>query len=533
MAPLIEVKGLTVEYNGKKALDNVDLTLDEGEIVGIIGRSGSGKTILLNVLRSVDESIPAAGQVTFHVTMCEKCGRVEMPGKAGTACPKCGGMLSPLSCNMLDGSNAEIRRRIARRISIMIQRTFGIYGDDTVIDNVLKALDDSGYEGDRIMKAAEIIEQVKLSHRMIHIARDLSGGEKQRVVLARQLAREPMLLLADEPTGTLDPKTARIVHQNIKSLSKELGITVLITSHFPEVIEDMATGAILLENGRVLKSGSPSELIKEFMGSENAIEKKTIEIGNPVIRINSITKKYFSVDRGVINAINNVSFDIKEGEIFGIVGTSGAGKTSLVNIITGNLEPTGGNAEMKIGDEWINMCEPGYYARGRAKPYIGLLHQEYDLYPHRTVIDNMTESIGLDFPAELGEFKALHTLQAAGFTKERSKDILESYPGELSDGERHRVALAQVLIKEPLVIVLDEPTGTMDPITKKTVVNSILSAREDMGETFIVVSHDMDFVEMICDRVAYMKFGKLVSLGTPEEVIPQVVEAPVQQVKND
>ncbi len=119
------------------------------------------------------------------------------------------------------------------------------------------------------MRAADLIDRVRLSHRMMHIARDLSGGEKQRVVLARQLAKEPMLLLADEPTGTLDPKTAVVVHDCIKSMSKELGITILITSHFPEVIQELATRAILLEDGRIVKNGSPSEVIAELLkGSE-------------------------------------------------------------------------------------------------------------------------------------------------------------------------------------------------------------------------------------------------------------------------
>ena len=189
----------------------------------------------------------------------------------------------------------------------MIQRTFGIYGDDTVIENVLKALDDSGYKGDRIMRAAELLDQVKLSHRMMHIARDLSGGEKQRVVLARQLAKEPMMLLADEPTGTLDPKTAAVVHHNIKALSKDLGITVLITSHFPEVIEEMATRAILLENGKIKAMGAPHEVIKAFMGDEKVVEKKIVETGSPIINVKDLSKKYFSVDRGVINAVNGVS----------------------------------------------------------------------------------------------------------------------------------------------------------------------------------------------------------------------------------
>jgi len=170
----------------------------------------------------------------------------------------------------------------------------------------------------------------------------------------------------------------------------------------------------------------------------------------------------------------------------------------------------------------VDMAEPGYYARGRAKPYIGLLYQEYDLYPHHTVIENLTDSIGLDFPAELAEKKAIGTLQIAGFSEARSREIMDRYPGELSEGERHRVSFARALIKEPHLIVLDEPTGTMDPITKQSVISSIFTAREEAGETFIIVSHDMEFVDKVCDRVAFMKGGKIVAMGRPEEVLPGV-----------
>jgi methyl coenzyme M reductase system subunit A2 len=112
----------------------------------------------------------------------------------------------------------------------------------------------------------------------------------------------------------------------------------------------------------------------------------------------------------------------------------------------------------------------------------------------------------------------------AGFTDLKAKEILNRYPGELSDGERHRVALAQVLIREPRLVILDEPTGTMDPITKMDVKHSILNAREEMDETFIVVSHDMDFVRDICDRVALIKGGRIIRMGPTNEVLKEITE---------
>ena len=120
--------------------------------------------------------------------------------------------------------------------------------------------------------------------------------------------------------------------------------------------------------------------------------------------------------------------------------------------------------------------------------------------------------------------KAIVTLKTAGFSEGKSKEILHRFPGELSDGERHRVALAQVLIREPRIVILDEPTGTMDPITKQDVKHSILNARDEMDETFIVVSHDMGFVRDICDRLAFMRGGKIIQIGPTAEVLRQVTE---------
>jgi len=366
---------------------------------------------------------------------------------------------------------------------------------------------------------------VKLSHRMMHIARDLSGGEKQRVVLARQLAKNPALLFADEPTGTLDPETAQLVHAMLLDAAKKNAMGMVVTSHFSQVIEDMANRALLLADGEIAAIGSPKSVIKSFAKDYHEIEDAgPAEIGEKILAARDVTKRYISVDRGVVKAVNSVTFDVAKKEIFGIIGKSGAGKTTLSRIISGIIEPTSGEMNVLIGEDWVDMTKPGIDQRGRAKEYIGLLHQEYDLFPHRTVIDNLTDSIGLEFPKELAVRKAIVTLRMAGFSEDKAKSILNRFPGELSDGERHRVALAQVLIREPRLVILDEPTGTMDPITKQDVKHSILHARDEMDETFIVVSHDMDFVRDICDRLALMRGGKIIETGPTAQVLAQVTD---------
>jgi methyl coenzyme M reductase system subunit A2 len=262
-------------------------------------------------------------------------------------------------------------------------------------------------------------------------------------------------------------------------------------------------------------------------------EKKDSVVGEPIIKVADLVKKYISVSRGVIYAVGGISFDVREGEIFGLAGTSGAGKTTTSEILMGNVQPTSGDVQVRVGDEWVDMKVPGPDNRGRAVKYMGILHQEYGLYTHRTIIDNLTESIGIDLPYELAVRKAVQTLVTTGFTENKARSILRKMADEISEGERHRVALAQILMKEPNIIVMDEPTGTMDPITRIEVTKSILKARDEMGDTFVIVSHDMDFLKDICDRVALMRQSRIVDIGDPDNVLSQLTEKELTEASGE
>jgi methyl coenzyme M reductase system, component A2 len=527
LAPFIEIRDLTVRFGNVEALRNINLTIKEGESVGILGRSGSGKSVLMHVLRGVESFPGISGSVIFHVARCMKCRHVETPSLVGKTC-RCGGVLEPFDADFVKlDINDPLRRDIARRIAIMLQRTFALYGDERVIVNVMRAVEESGESSEALSvhRAADLLDEVNLSHRMMHVARELSGGEKQRVVLARQLAKSPMILLADEPTGTLDPATAKVVHESIKRAVKDFNMTLIITSHWEDVMVELADRAILLDQGEIKSEGAPKDVAAQFLAMAGELsQREAAVVGEPIIRAYETSKRYISIDRGVVKAVDNVSFEVNEGEIFGLVGVSGGGKTTLSKLISGIITPTSGNIWVRVGDEWVDMTILGSSGRGRATKYIGVLHQEYTLYPSRTVIDNLTESIGLALPFELAERKAIHTLTTVGFTEEQAETVLDKMPDELSEGERHRIAMAQVLIKEPSIVILDEPTGTMDAITKIEVSKSILNAREELGETFVIVSHDMDFVKNVCDRAMLMRNGKAVFTGVPDAVLAKITE---------
>lgn len=513
----IKIENITKTFNGVAVLKNVNMTIEEGSVLGILGRSGSGKSILINMLRGMKDYKPDSGRIIYNIALCPNCMKVEAPSKAGEKCG-CGGKFEAQSIDFWN-CERQIFAAIKRRISIMLQRTFALYEEDTVIENVMKAI--KGHEeNESISIAIDLLEMAQMTHRITHIARDLSGGEKQRVVLARQIAKEPMLFLADEPTGTLDPKTAQLIHQALLDGVKNKGTTMIITSHWPEVMRKLSDYVIWLEKGEIIEEGQPDEVVEKFLKQVPVPEKKEVfQTGGPIIEMENVKKHYYSIERGVVKAVNGIDLVVNESEIFGIVGLSGAGKTTLSRILYGLTDPSSGTINVKLGETWVDMTEKGPMGRGRVKPYLGILHQEYSLYPHRNILVNLTEAISLELPAEFAKIKAIYVLKAVGFDEEDAAVILKKYPDELSGGERHRVALAQVLIKEPKIVILDEPTGTMDPITRVQVTDSIRKARDELSQTFLIISHDMDFVLDVCDRAALMRGGKILKEGDPESIV--------------
>ncbi len=518
------IHNVSKKFGGSYALRDVSATIRSGEILGLIGRSGAGKSVLINMLRGSPDYRPDAGKVIYRFNSCKACGWAELPFE-GKACGLCGRDMEIKEVDFwaLDDED-PLKAQIRRRIAIMLQRTFALFGDMTVIENVFEALGEHMPETQKVERALDLLKQVKLDHRITHIARDLSGGEKQRCVLARQLAKNPILFLADEPTGTLDPQTADIVHQVLIDSVKKSGMAMVVTSHWPKAINTMADRAVWLESGEMMKIGKPVEVTNEFMVGFDPKTEDRVDIGQPLVKVEEVKRYYYSYTRGVVKAVDGVSIEVGEKEIVGLVGISGAGKTTISRMIAGICEPSDGKISVRVGDDWVNMAEPGPEGKGRATQYIGILHQEFSLYPFDTILQNLTVCIGMNLPAELAKMKVIQVLLGVGFTRQEVERILYAYPDNLSVGEKQRVALAQVLIREPRLIILDEPTGTMDPITKLSVAKSVLHARKELGETFLIVSHDMDFVINCCDRAALMKDGKIVALGDPKSIVGHLTE---------
>jgi methyl coenzyme M reductase system subunit A2 len=521
--PFIEIRGVSKAFEGKTVLNNVSLNIMEKEPLGLLGKSGSGKSVLLRMLRGSDEYAPDSGEVIFNIAICPSCQWVEGPSMVGEKCSRCGSVFEFKQVNFWQ--DKPMKRVLKSAIAIMLQRSFALYSDEGVVWNVLEALERAGYPKSKRMKRAyEILESVKMLHRAnMPATRDLSGGEKQRMVLARQLALQPILLLADEPTGTLDHETACVVHKALIESTRG-GTTFLVTSHWPYVIRELAEKTVWLDKGEIIEYGDTEQVVDDFEREVGEIEREEYkQFGDPKIRIDHLKKYFLSASRGVVKAVDDVSFEINENEIFGVVGHSGAGKTSLMRIVS-HLEPgSGGYAWVRIGDRWYeaSKADQGTFQKDGVisggftewKHYfVGVLHQEYSLIPKLTIWENLTHGIGLDMPEDLAKMKVHYMLQGVGFSDDEIEELLPKTHQEVSVGEKQRILIAQLLMKEPEIAVLDEPTGTMDPHTKKYVGETIRKARGNLGITFVIVTHDLDFAEKVCDRVAHLNAGKLVKI---------------------
>ncbi|MHA1652044.1 MAG: methyl coenzyme M reductase system, component A2 [Candidatus Helarchaeota archaeon] len=519
----VKIDNISKEFKrGTYAIRDISFIVKEGHSFGILGKSGSGKSVLMHALRGTKGFEPTHGKVLYRIAYCETCNWIEYPSKANQPCPRCQSQMQLRIVDYWEEENkgSEIFHAIYNRISIMLQRTFALFGEYPVLVNIQNILSKAGVPEKRIQgRALRILSQVKLTHRALHLARDLSGGEKQRAVFAMNLAKNPLLFLADEPTGTLDPITAEAVHNIMKKAVKTGNLSLVVTSHWPHAVAELSDEAILLEQGVITARGDPNEVAQTFMDKLETVEFKRKVIDRPLIKMDDVVKWYYTFDRGIIKAVNGVSLTINEGEIFGLVGVSGSGKTSLSHMLIGLRPITKGKIWIRIGDDWIDMSVPGPGERGRATRYMAILHQEYCLYPHRTVLENLTGAIRARVPEELKTKKAYDVLYAVNFTSDEIDNILYKFPDDISEGERHRVAIARVLIKEPKIVLLDEPTGTADPLTRMEIVRSIRKSREELDQTYLIVSHDIDFILDVCDRAALMRAGKIVTIGEPDQVI--------------
>ena len=204
--------------------------------------------------------------------------------------------------------------------------------------------------------------------------------------MARQLAKKPKVLLLDEPATMSCPKTKQDILNAIKNINKELGVTVIVVSHLPEVHLYLSDRLVLMENGKVIDEGTPKNIIPKFITDMDAPEppREAGEIGKPVIKVTNINKKFVLLKGGNVLNIEDINFEVKKGEIISLIGQSGAGKTVLLRMMAGLERPDNGDVLFKLNEDWVDMQEPGI-TRMKVRRKLGFMHQEFALVHHATI----------------------------------------------------------------------------------------------------------------------------------------------------
>ena len=541
---MIKVENISKSFklddgNSVVGLKNVSFEVDEGEIVGIMGKSGSGKSTLLRALRGV-EHIDEGTITVDDVSVNEK-------------------------------SSQFYYNKLKKVTAIHLQRSFGLW-PDTVRENVLRKLYSREYydEGSTDFDLAEsefgdeadkILELVSLTNKSDHYASVLSGGEKQRLIMARQLAKQPKVLLLDEPATMACPKTKQEILDAVKKINDELGIAVILVSHLPEVQKYLADRVILMEDGKIKKQGTPEDITREFMDDMPPIvDIKNISTDRDIVDVNDIYKRFYLLTGGEVLQIEDINFKVQKENILSLMGPSGAGKTVLLRILAGLEDSDEGDVLYDVEGQWADIAVPGIN-RMKIRSKLGFMHQEFALSHYARVIDQLATRLGyknsdivkqareraermglsdelldsLYLLTDLQESEAKARLEQVGLipdilddlfpkfpetaTREAVKDIFKSLDlsldilprksYELSGGQKVRVMLALTLISKPEFLLLDEPFGDLDPITLRTVTNSLKKISKKYNITIIMISHNTDFIKELSNRALLMDDGKI------------------------
>lgn len=556
---MISVKNVSKTYKMEdggeiKALNDISIDVKEGEILGIIGVSGSGKSTLLKILRGVEQF--DSGEITVA------------------------------DVNVKHDSNPYYFRKLRHATAIHLQRSFGLWAE-TALQNVIRKLNGVKYGDEGLTdfnyaydefgeEAREILKIVGLEHKTDHFAPVLSGGEKQRLIMARQLAKKPKVLLLDEPATMSCPKTKQDILDAIKNINKELGVTVVIVSHLPEVHLYLSDRLVLMEKGEIVDEGKAKDIIPKFVKEIDKPEssRNPEDIGESVIKVNDLEKKFVLLKGGNVLKIQDVNFEINKGEIISLIGPSGAGKTVLLRMMAGLEIPDAGDVSFNINGDWIDMQEPGIM-RMQVRRKLGFMHQEFALIHHATVKDQIAARLGvkgekvvsnakkvakemgiseqvLDMLyqlTDLPEAEAKAKLEKVGLTHDILDALFPSFPDtevkryaepvfkaldlpleildrksyELSGGQKVRATLALILTSQPEVLILDEPFGDLDPITLRTVSNSLKRINKEFDTTILMVSHHVDFIEEVSTRAILMEDGELVMDGDPHKLSDEFI----------
>jgi peptide/nickel transport system ATP-binding protein len=514
--PVLSVKNLQVAYPNTSgyAVDNISFDLAAGEKLGFVGESGSGKS---TIGRSIVRLLPLGSKVN---------GTAHFQGK---------------SIFDLDADN--LRKFRGEAVSIVFQdpmtrlnplMTIGQHCMETVLAHEPELSKAAAKE-----RTLSALDAVKIAEsRWQQYPHEFSGGMRQRVAIALALVLNPKLIVADEPTTSLDVRVSAEILRELTRLCNERNMSLMLISHDLAMMAEYCDRIVVMKDGKQVETGAvqqifeapQAEYTQELLNSalhiqSDEVKNRPVNTDKPLLKLVNL-QKHYDLSSGFlqkmlggsenIKAVDNVTLELYEGEIFGLVGESGCGKSTLSRTILQLIPATGGTVEF-AGKELTTLSRQEMQGNRREMQMI-FQDPSASLNPKMTIGNSIADALLIHNMATppVAREQVLAMLDRVGLSP--ALDYIDRYPSNLSGGQQQRVGIARALITKPKLVICDEPVSMLDATIQTQVLDLMQELKEEFKLTYLFITHDLWLARFLCDRIAVMHQGQIVEMGETHKI---------------
>ncbi|MED5531681.1 MAG: dipeptide ABC transporter ATP-binding protein [Pseudomonadota bacterium] len=496
---LLSINNLSVSFsNEAKVINNISFHINEKETLALVGESGSGKSLTaLSCVKLLPSNANAVGQINFQ----EK--------------------------NLLAGSELSLQKIRGNQISYIFQEPMTSL-------NPLQTINQQIEESIRLHRkiarkeAKEITESLlrrvgltdSTKNRSSYPHR-LSGGQRQRAMIAMALSNNPKLLIADEPTTSLDVSVENQILCLLEDLKEQFGMSILFITHDLNIVRRIASRIVVMRSGKIIEWGETNDILenpkKEYtrqlvFGQENFLSTPKRQTLKPIFKVKNLSVS-FPVREGIlkrtknfVHAVKDVTFEISPGETLGVVGESGSGKSSLALGVLRLIESKG---DIYLENKALRAVSKKCLSKIRKDMQIVFQDPYGSLSPRMSVRDIIEEGLKVHFP-ELSKTEREKLVLRLLKEVELPSNILNRYPHEFSGGQRQRIAIARALILKPKFLILDEPTSSLDRSIQIQIIHLLKDLQQKFNLAYLFISHDLRLMKIFADRIMVMYQGRIV-----------------------
>ncbi|MFV0430206.1 MAG: ABC transporter ATP-binding protein [Arachnia sp.] len=514
-APVLEFENLRVtfrtEFGNVYAVKGLSMVVRPGEVVALVGESGSGKSVTATTALGL---LPRTARIEGETIVSKHIIGEQTPN--------------------------GLRALRGNRVSMVFQEPMTALNPVLRIgEQLTEAMEVHGVAFGReawgravgLLDAVGIPEPAKRASQYPH---ELSGGMRQRVVIAMALACEPDVIIADEPTTALDVTVQADILDLLRSLKERLNTGILLITHNMGVVADMADRVAVMFKGDIVERGTAEQVLLspqhpytqrlleavphlgEGHGQFGAEPAEVSPTAEPALQVDNLVVEYRRAGKDAFRAVDDVSFEVKRGEIVGLVGESGSGKSTIGRALLGLIPSAGGQVRV-LGEDLLSL--KGAQVK-QLRKRIGVIFQDpaaslNPRFPVGEVIGEPMSVHGVGGTAKQQQEKVLQLLDAV----QLPRSAFNRYPHELSGGQRQRVSIARALSLQPDLLIADEPTSALDVSVQASVLEMFIQLQREFGFACLFISHDLAVVDALAHRVAVMQLGHVVEWGAREQVL--------------